>query len=134
MAGSSLAKKSHTPNVRRGPSPKLVRLQESITAGARRARQAAADRRSMLVGAVAAAGIGYLEDSGTFDKINPLPVDSTVILAALAFVPGKSKVMSMVQDVGGAAATIASYKLGRGELFGDADGGTVSGNDWAPAV
>jgi hypothetical protein len=127
---SNLAKRSFLPVRRSGPSPKLQKLETALKARAQNLRRAAADKQSTIVETIAGAAYGYAEASGVTQRM-PMGIDPCLPLAALAFLPGNSRMKRIAQDVGGAMCVIAGYKLGSGHLFGGV--GEVSGNDWAPA-
>lgn len=111
---------------RKGPSPLVGKLRDSLSRANKRARNAGSSTmfRDVLTAAGAAA-LGKLEQTGTVPaKIGPL--DSALVIGALGafvvprFVTGKAG--SMAHDITLGALCVAAYRIGGGApLMGDED-------------
>lgn len=134
MAKTRLARRRAPMQFRRkGPSPLVGKLRDSLARANKRARGAGSSSVFKdVLSAVGAAGLGKLEQTGTIPaKIGPL--DSALVIGGLGafvlprFVSGKAG--SMAHDLTLGALCVAAYRLGSGApLMGDED--DLSGGGW----
>lgn len=121
MANLAL-RKSQTAPRRSAPRAalKLVKAKQAMQAARTRMKRDAAQDTAMVVGAVAAAGLGYLEKSGHSESLRIAGIEPTLIVGVAAgFVApkflGKGKAADMSRQLGAASLAVAAYKFGSGQ-------------------
>lgn len=97
----------------RGPSPQLVKMRQAMAARALRARRESSSRQAMVVGAVAAALLGYADKKQvslpTVSNVDPsLLYGGIGVLASATVVRGSAG--KLLGDAGAGLLAIAAYR------------------------
>ena len=96
-------------------------------------RATASAHQATLIEVGTGLALGYAEKTGTMQSVRSVTrVDPVIVLGLLSFLPGKSRMARVAQEVGSASATIASYKFGLGTpmVGGDDSAPSSGGDDW----